>query len=148
MLFQVFNSNKLATSYTLIHGKDVKTDGDDIQKYGFEHLFTEQKKLNNISSLVFANKLNNIPVGLHLFYFADSNSYQFELFMDALLLAQKAKGTKDIIWITSIGNESKTTAFSIKPSLLILPNSKSKTVSHLTSHMDIQPTLMNHWLKL
>jgi len=146
LLFQVFNNNKLATSYTLIHGKDVKTDGDDIQKYGFEHLFTEQKKLNNISSLVFANKLNNIPVGLHLFYFADSNSYQFELFMDALLLAQKAKETKDIIWITSIGNESKTTAFSIKPSLLILPNSKSKTVSHLTSHMDIQPTLMNHWL--
>ena len=97
--------------------------------------------------MVFANKLNNIPTGLHLFYFADSNSYQFELFMDALLLAQKAKQTKDIIWITSLGNESKTTSLSIKPSLLILPDSKSKTVSHLTSHMDIQPTLMKRWLK-
>jgi len=68
------------------------------------------------------------------------------LFMDALLLAQKAKQTKDIIWVTSVGNESKTTSLSVKPSLLILPNTKNKTLSHLTSHMDIQPTLMNGWL--
>jgi len=146
LLFQSINNNNLSSTYTLFHGKEVGSGGVEKQKYGFEHLFTEQKKLNNISTLVFANKLNNIPVGLHLFYFADSSSYQFELFMDALLLAQKAKESKDIIWITSIGNESKTTAFSIKPSLLILPNSKSKTVNHLTSHMDIQPTIMNHWL--
>lgn len=146
LLFQVLNVNSLATSYTLIHGQDVKAGGNEQQKYGFEHLFNDQKTLSNISTLVFANKLNNIPVGLHLFYFADSNSYQFELFMDALLLAQKAKQSKDIIWVTSVGNESKTTSLSIKPSLLILPNSESKTVSHLTSHMDIQPTLMNHWL--
>jgi membrane-anchored protein YejM (alkaline phosphatase superfamily) len=147
LLFQALNRNNLETSYTLIHGNDTKNQEVEQKKYGFENLFTEQTILNNISSLVFANKLNNIPTGLHLFYFADSNSYQFELFMDALLLAQKAKQTKDIIWITSLGNESKTTSLSIKPSLLILPDSKSKTVSHLTSHMDIQPTLMKRWLK-
>jgi hypothetical protein len=145
-LFQLLASNKLETTYTLIHGKDSE-NGAELQKpYGFEHLFNEKSSLNNISTLVFAEKLNNIPDGLHLFYFADSNSYQFELFMDALLLAQKAKQTKDIIWITSVGNASKATSLSIKPSLLILPGSKSKTVSHLTSHMDIQPTLMNRWL--
>jgi membrane-anchored protein YejM (alkaline phosphatase superfamily) len=146
LLFQLLARNKLATTYTLIHGKDSKNDKESQQSYGFEHLFNEKSSLNNISTLVFAEKLNNIPDGLHLFYFADSNGYQFELFMDALLLAQKAKKTKDIIWITSVGNASKATSLSIKPSLLILPESKSKTVSHLTSHMDIQPTLMNRWL--
>jgi membrane-anchored protein YejM (alkaline phosphatase superfamily) len=146
LLFQALKSSNLVTTYTLIHGEDVKSGDDEQQKYGFEHLFSNQKTLSNISTLVFANKLNSIQTGLHLFYFADSNSYQFELFMDALLLAQKAKQTKDIIWITSVGNESKKTSLSIKPSLLILPESESKMVSHLTSHMDIQPTLMNRWL--
>jgi len=146
LLFQLINRSDLATSYTLIQKEN---DKDTLEKpitYGFEKLFTNQSTLNNISSLVFADKLNNLPTGLHLFYFADSSSYQFELFMDALLLAQKAKKSKDIIWVTSIGNESKTTSLSIKPSLLILPNTKDKTVSHLTSHMDLQPTLIKHWL--
>ncbi|NQZ87878.1 MAG: DUF3413 domain-containing protein [Saccharospirillaceae bacterium] len=143
LLFKLLNKKKLATSYTLINDKVGKIE---LQNFGFEDLFNQHTTLNNISTLVFANKLNTIPTGLHLFYFADSNSYQFELFIDALLLAQKAKQTKDIIWITSLGNESKKTSLSIKPSLLILPNSESKTVSHLTSHMDIQPTLMNRWL--
>ncbi len=146
LLFKLLNKKKLATSYTLINGKDDKVGEIEQQSFGFEILFNQQTTISNISTLVFANKLNNIPTGLHLFYFADSNSYQFELFIDALLLAQKAKQTKDIIWITSLGNESKKTSLSIKPSLLILPNSESKTVSHLTSHMDIQPTLMNRWL--
>lgn len=146
LLFQLIERSNLATSYTLIHNKNDKNSLEEPLTYGFEKLFSTPSRLNNISSLVFADKLNNLPTGLHLFYFADSSSYQFELFMDALLLAQKAKEKKDIIWVTSIGNESKTTSLSIKPSLLILPNSKDKTVSHLTSHMDIQPTLMRRWL--
>ncbi|NQZ23589.1 MAG: DUF3413 domain-containing protein [Colwellia sp.] len=146
LLFQIINRSSLATSYTLIHNKNDKNSLEEPITYGFEKLFSTQSTLNNISSLVFADKLNNLPTGLHLFYFADSSNYQFELFMDALLLAQKAKKTKDIIWVTSIGNASKTTSLSIKPSLLILPNTKDKTVSHLTSHMDIQPTLIKHWL--
>jgi membrane-anchored protein YejM (alkaline phosphatase superfamily) len=146
LLFQLINRNELATSYTLIHSINVKNSINDQEKFEFEHLFKDQTQLSNISSLVFAEKLNSLPSGLHLFYFADSSNYQFELFMDALLLAQKAKQTKDIIWVSSIGNESKTTSLSIKPSLLILPNSQTKTISHLTSHMDIQPTLMRHWL--
>ena len=143
-LFQLLDRNKLASSYTMIHDKINKELVSESQ--GFEHLFSQQTTLDNISSLVFADKLNSLPVGLHLFYFADSNTYQFELFMDALLLAQKTKQTKDIIWITSVGNKTKATSLSIKPSLLILPESKSKTVSHLTSHMDIQPTLIQEWL--
>ncbi len=146
LLFQLIERNNLATSYTLIHNKNDSNSLKEPLTYGFESLFSTQSKLNNISSLVFADKLNNLLTGLHIFYFADSSSYQFELFMDALLLAQKVKKTKDIIWVTSIGNESKTTSLSIKPSLLILPKTKDKTVSHLTSHMDIQPTLIKHWL--
>jgi membrane-anchored protein YejM (alkaline phosphatase superfamily) len=146
LLFQLIKRNELASSYTLVHHNKAPKDVKEQQEYGFEHLFSEQRNLNNISSLVFADKLNNLPIGLHLFYFADSNSYQFELFIDALLLAQKEKQTKDIVLITSMGNSSKTTSLSIKPSLLILPNSKNKMISHLTSHMDIQPTLMRRWL--
>jgi membrane-anchored protein YejM (alkaline phosphatase superfamily) len=146
LLFQLLDRNKLASSYTMIHANDKINKELVSESQGFEHLFSQQTTLDNISSLVFADKLNSLPVGLHLFYFADSNTYQFELFMDALLLAQKTKQTKDIIWITSVGNKTKATSLSIKPSLLILPESKSKTVSHLTSHMDIQPTLIQEWL--
>jgi membrane-anchored protein YejM (alkaline phosphatase superfamily) len=146
LLFQILDNNKLATTYTLIQENEIDAK-EEQNRYGFEHLFSERVTLNNISTLVFANKLNSIPTGLHLFYFADSNSYQFELFMDALLLAQKEKAKKDIIWVTSVGNQSKTTSLAIKPSLLVLPESKNKTISHLTSHMDIQPTLINRWLK-
>jgi membrane-anchored protein YejM (alkaline phosphatase superfamily) len=146
LLFQLLDRNKLASSYTMIHANDKINKELVSESQGFEHLFSKQTTLDNISSLVFADKLNSLPVGLHLFYFADSNTYQFELFMDALLLAQKTKQTKDIIWITSVGNKTKATSLSIKPSLLILPESKSKTVSHLTSHMDIQPTLIQEWL--
>ncbi|MBA6399142.1 DUF3413 domain-containing protein [Colwellia sp. BRX10-4] len=146
LLFQLLDRNKLASSYTMIHGDDKINKELVLESQGFEPLFNQQTTLDNISSLVFADKLNSLPVGLHLFYFADSNTYQFELFMDALLLAQKTKQTKDIIWITSVGNKTKATSLSIKPSLLILPESESKTVSHLTSHMDIQPTLIQEWL--
>ncbi|TWX51567.1 DUF3413 domain-containing protein [Colwellia hornerae] len=146
LLFQLIERNKLASSYTMIHGNEKIKNALTPDSQGFEHLFNQQTILDNISTLVFADKLNSLPAGLHLFYFADSNTYQFELFMDALLLAQKTKQTKDIIWITSVGNKTKATSLAIKPSLLILPESESKTVSHLTSHMDVQPTLMHQWL--
>ncbi len=80
-----------------------------------------------------------------------TNDYQFSLFVDALLLAQKQKQQKDIIWISSIGNQTNQTQLSTKPALLINPTTSSQyrekaIINKLTSHMDLQSTLMTNWL--
>ena len=154
LLFQLLEQKNLASTYTLI--SDITDDGSNDIPWIIE-LFDEKKKLNDISSLVFANKLNTKKPGLHLIYFKsnqegkqNSNSrYQFELFIDALLLAQQQKKQKDIIWISSLSNQSKDTRLAVKSALLIAPNNshnKNKKLSRLTSHMDLQPTLMANWL--
>jgi len=155
LLFQTIEKQNLTSSYTLI-SKGIKEENSDT--LWFAELFKEQIQLNDISSLVFADKLNSKKPGLHLIYFkskpqeAEPNSnsrYQFELFVDALLLAQQQKSQKDIIWISSLGNQSKDTRLAVKPVLLISPNgtnNDTKKLSLLTSHMDLQPTLMTNWL--
>ncbi|MBL4900643.1 MAG: DUF3413 domain-containing protein [Colwellia sp.] len=153
LLFQAMEQQNLASSYTLIN--ETVNDSDTLW---FTDLFDKKIQLNDISSLVFAAKLNSKKPGLHVIYFKstsqeseqNSNSrYQFELFVDALLLAQQQKAHKDIIWISSLGNQSKDTRLAVKPTLLIAPNKTNKdakTLSRLTSHMDLQPTLMTNWL--
>lgn len=155
LLFQTIDQQNLTSSYTLISKELNEENGDTLW---FAELFKEQIQLNDISSLVFADKLNSKKPGLHLIYFkstpqeAEQNSnsrYQFELFVDALLLAQQQKSQKDIIWISSLGNQSKDTRLAVKPVLLITPNATNndaKELSLLTSHMDLQPTLMTNWL--
>jgi len=155
LLFQAIEQQSLASSYTLI-SKTVDDGNSDT--LWFDDLFNEKIVLNDISSLVFADKLNSKKPGLHLIYFKSkpqngkqnsTSRYQFELFVDALLLAQQQKTDKDIIWISSLGNQSKDTRLAVKPALLIVPNktnTDAKTISQLTSHMDLQPTLMTNWL--
>lgn len=149
LLFQAIDNNHLKTSYTLIGHVDEKTTW-------VSTLFAEQKALKDISSLVFIDRLNTIPPGLHLIYFnnagggATSNKnsqYQFEVFIDALLLAQKQKQQKDFIWISSIGNSDKDIRLSTKSALFIAPNKNNVSeLNLLTSQMDIQATLMKNWL--
>jgi len=160
LLFQAINKNNLTTTYTLI---DEVLDNKNIESSWFNTLFSEQKQLSDISSLVFAKQLNNLAPGLHLIYFKSSGAkgknnnsrYQFELFVDALLLAQKQKQQKDFVWISAIGNKSKETRLSTKIALLISPSANtskkapqeaSQQISLLTSQMDFQSTLMKHWL--
>jgi len=159
LLFQAIEQQNLASSYTIISESINEEENDTLW---FESLFDKKIELNDISSLVFANKLNSKKAGLHLIYFKSApqgttqkdqenskNRYQFELFVDALLLAQQQKPNKDIIWISSLGNQSKDTRLALKPALLILPNSLSNdanVLSRLTSQMDLQPTLMDNWL--
>ncbi|WDE01580.1 DUF3413 domain-containing protein [Thalassomonas actiniarum] len=142
VLFQKLEQLKLASSYTRIG--DNKAEQEDA--LWLAKLFNEHKKLNDISSLIFAKKLNNLQPGLHLIYFSDQDQYQFELFMDALLLAQRQKQQQDIIWVSSIGNTGKDTGLSIKPALLLWPDAKASNISSLTSQMDLQPTLFKNWL--
>ena len=166
LLFQALDEQKRSSSFTLIsnyassntssnasgkvsgnQSRDLSSNTDnEIEPLWFESLFQHSKTLPNISSLVFADKLNSMPAGLHVIYFEKNSVYQYELFVDALLLAQKQKKNADIIWISSIGNQSEDTRLSIKPSLLVWPNIKSEKLDKLTSTMDLQPTLMKNWL--
>ncbi|WP_057831299.1 DUF3413 domain-containing protein [Colwellia sp. TT2012] len=170
LLFQRIDQQALATSLTVISAEftvnSVTGDGADenidiTEPRWFEALFSKKTELSNVSSLLFAEKLNNKTPGLHIIYFKNShgikankaeqnnNQYQFELFVDALLLAQKQKSAKDIIWISSIGNQSNETRLNTKPALFIYPQGTAvshKDVSFNTSNMDLQPTLMSQWL--
>ena len=159
LLFQAIDNQKLASSYTLIASNN--SNKNDNSELWFTSLFDEKIQLNDISSLVFADKLNSKEPGLHLIHFKSTSNengkisksrYQFELFIDALLLAQQQKTQKDIIWISSIGNKVKDTRLSTKPVLLVSPTDNMQTaraqqeLSKLTSHMDLQVTLMKNWL--
>ena len=160
LLFQAIQHKNLASSYTLIDQST--TNEADQSELWYESLFDEKILLHDISSLVFVDKLNSKKPGLHLIYFKSSptgdnknskSRYQFELFIDALLLAQQQKQQKDFIWISSIGNQVKDSRLSTKVALLIAPSTNapkknaSKELNELTSHMDLQPTLMTNWLR-
>ncbi|MCP4991961.1 MAG: DUF3413 domain-containing protein [Colwellia sp.] len=159
MLFQQIEKLSLATSLTVISAGEEVTSISEPR--WFEALFNEKIELNNVSSLLFADRLNNKAPGLHVVYFKGTqapetnsaavrnNQYQYELFIDALLLAQKQKEQKDIIWISSIGNQRNETRLDTKPALLIYPQASvasHKDVMLNTSNMDLQPTLMSQWL--
>jgi membrane-anchored protein YejM (alkaline phosphatase superfamily) len=152
LLFQIMAHKNLVKSFTIV-GEDT-TEAAVINSNALlsltNELFPTTTKLKDISSLIFADKLNSYAPGLHVFYFKGNNSYQFELFLDALMSAQKKKKddkqNNDILWISSIGNSTIDTSLSIKPALLVLPESKNSTIDKLTSHMDMQPTLIKNWL--
>lgn len=144
LLFQILEKKNLAKSFTII-GKQSDTS-NIIESTNLAALFPQTNDLADISSLIFADKLNSYAPGLHVFYFNGEDSYQYELFLDALMSAQNQKQQKDTLWISSIGNQSKDTSLSIKPALLILPEGKNRTIDKLTSHMDVQPTIIKHWL--
>ncbi len=167
LLLQRIEQLSLASSLTIINNEtDLVTVNSSKKPAWFSSLFASTNELTNVSSLLFAAKLNNKAPGLHIIYFKDnqaSNStdkqannkvannsqYQFELFVDALLLAQKQKQQKDIVWVSSIGNQSNETRLNTKPALLIYPEktfSSPSEVSFNTSNMDLQPTIMKHWL--
>jgi membrane-anchored protein YejM (alkaline phosphatase superfamily) len=145
VLFSVLNSNNLESRLTFI-GQNNKENKSSPSLFGFEKLFKDVDQLEDISTLVLNQRLSKLANGLHVFYFTSADHYQYEIFIDALLLSQKNKSEKDIIWISSVGNENKETSLTIKPALFILPNVLDNNVNYLTSHMDIQPTLMKHWL--
>lgn len=140
--FQAIRQQNLDSTFTTIG----QTDPNETHLDWLNKLFVTKNKLADISSLIFADKLNSIKAGVHVIYFPKNNKYQFELFMDALLLAQKQKVTEDIIWVSSMGNQTNDTALSIKPALLIWPGNVTRNIDKLTSHMDLQPTLMKNWL--
>ncbi|TRX56865.1 DUF3413 domain-containing protein [Thalassomonas sp. M1454] len=143
VLLQQLNTLEMESSLvSFIGDKEINSVPGNI-----ERLFSDTQQHKDISEFVFADKLNGYAPGLQVFYFSGKSDYQYELFVNALLLAQQQKQTKDIIFISSIGNLSKESSFQNKPSLLIWPQRDAEKVTQLSSPMDIQPTLMRDWLK-
>lgn len=143
MMITLLNEYNLASSLTIVG----KQQASPYHLTHYSHLFSDNRYLPTISELITKDKLQTLLPGLHVFFFTSGDHYQYELFIDALLLSQRNKAIKDNIWISSIGNKTQQTSLSIKPALLILPNEKSsskKTI--LTSQMDLSPTLMKNWL--
>ncbi|MDG1732897.1 MAG: DUF3413 domain-containing protein [Thalassotalea sp.] len=143
VLMQKLNALQMKTSLVSFIGED---DVHPIPE-NIEQIFTESQQHKDISEFVFAEKLNGYKAGLQVYYFSGKSDYQYELFVNALLLAQQKKQMKDIILISSIGNLSKESTFQNKPSLLIWPGKKSEKITELSSPMDLQPTIMKDWLK-
>ena len=142
LLMQALEQKRTKNSLTIIGDQATPSNiASWVQK-----IFHSRTELSDISSLVFAKKLNRLPPGLQIVYFKENSQYQFELFVDALLLAQKQKRTKDNIWVSSLGNLDAQNTYASKPALMVLPNTESRTIDQLTSHMDLQHTLLKHWL--
>ena len=108
--------------------------------------FDEVNYLDNVSSLIFASPKTKTQTSFNVIYFTEDDSYQQELYVDALMLAQKKANNNDVIWISSLGNLAEETALTIKPALAIWPNKKAKDINYLTSHMDVANTLIESWL--
>lgn len=142
LLFQILDNKKIPKTLTIIN----KDNELNTNNSWLESLFIEKQRISDPQTVNFAETLNKTKPSLHVIYFDESNTTQFEKFTNTLLLNQKQKSTQDIIWISSIGNISHETSLSDKPALLIMPNHESKTINQLTSLMDIQPTLIENWL--
>ena len=141
VIFQALDSLNLAKQLTVVSDHENPSVPNWVSA-----LFTEQTKLDSVKSLVFGEHFSSITAGLHLYYFDNEDDYQMALFVDALLLAQQNKQQKDIIWVSSLGNEKEVSQLAVKPALLVWPNSNKSKLRILTSQMDIAPTLVNSWL--
>ena len=140
VLLQAIKQHNLTTSLTLI------TEQTSPMIPWFAEHFDSVNERDNIASLIFPEELSEFSQGLHFIYFDQEDTYQLELFIDALLLAQKQKAQQDNIIISSLGNASEQEMLSIKPALILWPEKRKQQISRLTSQMDIAPTLLTNWL--
>lgn len=143
VLYQAITQLGLVTSITTVSNET----NSNVVPEKFSSLFDQTTHIADITELVHQEKLNNLAPGVHVVYFADQDDFQYELFVNALLLAQKSKPNKDILWFSSLGNVERETGFNNKPALLIWPNKQDEIITELASPMDLQPTLMRYWLK-
>ena len=109
-------------------------------------LFDDVTYLENVASLIFEQPQNLTQQRFQVVYFMEDDSYQRQLYIDALMLAQRQKKQNDVIWISSLGNLKEETALTIKPALMVWPNQQSKRINKLTSQMDVAHTFIKNWL--
>lgn len=140
ILLQVISSNGLKTSLTYVG------DGNNELPSWLVQSADSVESISDIAPFISANHFKQVEKGLHVIYFDQEDNYQYQVFVDALLLAQKQNRQNDIVYVSRIGNDSLSDSLSMKPALLITPNIKRADVSQRTNHMDIVPTLMNDWL--
>ncbi len=140
VLFQALKQAQLNATYTQIGGSENSLPA------WLSAEFTTTQSIDDISSFVQVERFKRIKPGLHVLYFAQADNYQYQVFVDALLLAQKQNRQQDIVFISRIGNETLSDSLSLKPAMLITPHIKVKDVSERTNQMDVVPTLVSQWL--
>ena len=103
---------------------------------------------NNVTYFISLALLIIGTINLYFIYFSDSTDFQFELFMDALLLSQRQKtdNEKDIIWVSTLGNKTGKDRFIRKPAFALLPQRKSQNVNDVVGPMDFPATVVEEWL--
>jgi hypothetical protein len=143
-VFQLLKQQKLTATYTQISDKN--SDTKLTLPTWLQPLFDRISTADTISKLVFSNKLSELPIGLHVIRFNTQDNYQFELFIDALQLAQRSKNHPDIIWASSFANKDQTSSLTNKSAFLSWPGKSAQQVNTLTSQMDLMPTLIKNWL--
>lgn len=144
ILFQAATQLDLMKTITIID-----QDGEFFREDNwYEELFSAITHLEDISSLTSESTLNEVDPGIHFIYFSDSTDFQFELFMDALLLSQRQKtdNEKDIIWVSTLGNKTGKDRFIRKPAFALLPQRKSQNVNDVVGPMDFPATVVEEWL--
>lgn len=140
VLFQAIAQAGLTANFTQVGGDALAVPS------WLENTFSSTKHVADISPFVNAKTLKEIEPGLHVIYFAQSDNYQYQVFVDALILAQKQFRQQDMVYISRIGNDNLSDSLSMKPAMLISPDATRRDVAQRTNQMDIVPTLMNHWL--
>ncbi|XQW86891.1 DUF3413 domain-containing protein [Thalassotalea piscium] len=143
LIFQEINNQKLSS---FLHVITDKTDKVELPDW-FNTLFKEVQTHTDIAEFITNKAFDEKNTGLHVYYFKQQNRYQFELFIDALLLSQKVNKTNDMIWVSSIGNQKAIDRFAIKPTILIDPEIRTRKINYLTSQFDLSPTLLKNWFK-
>ncbi|QOL24862.1 DUF3413 domain-containing protein [Thalassotalea sp. LPB0316] len=141
VLFQALSQQGLTSSFTQVGSET----SHGLPSWASD-LFESEEQIDDISPYLNADIFEEIPPGLHVIYFDQEDNYQYQIFVDALLLAQKQNRQNDIVFISRIGNQNLSDSLSKKPALLISPHIKKVDIDERTNHMDIAPTLLNHWL--
>ena len=156
LLFQLAKKHQLTTSLTVISKSSDDNNGEtnletndqqSISPQWVTNLVDHQAHHTDISKVIAEETLTTIPQGIHIVYLSGQSDYQYELFVNALLLAQQQLDNKDVIWLGSLGNKDNATAFNTKPALLIWPGKAGRKINGLANVMDIQTTLMRYYFE-
>jgi hypothetical protein len=146
LLFQYLAQHNLKAAITVVHDSKNTAEPENILPSWLTNLMSDVQYASSISPLLINIEHQTESPKVQIFYFSDASEYQFEIFVDALLLNQRTKPTQDILWVSSLGNTNNNSAFGVKPSVLIWPDKPNKSLSYLTSQMDLQPTLISEAL--
>lgn len=143
VLFQYLYQSGLPASLIEINAQK---ENNNVTPKWFSSLFSRSDSVSSIESLIKKSSLtaNN---GLTVYLFKGGNDYQFDVFVNALLLAHRSDNSDALIWLNAIGNSEQSDDTNFYSFSMLFTNAIEANVAQVTNHMDILPTLMDKWLQ-